>query len=124
VVCVNPASLVGGSSLLEPYFNLTPQQRAATGLKTPWVEYPDLYSASCQSSGGATWLQADDVGTASDQRPRISETLGPTWGFHLYDVNLAWATWWATSKPKSRPTRPSHTEDGHGAIPPSWSRQA
>jgi hypothetical protein len=29
------------------------------------------------------------VGTASDQRPRITETLGPTWGFHLYDVNLA-----------------------------------
>jgi hypothetical protein len=58
-------------------------------VKTPWVEYPDLYSASCQSAGGATWLQVDDVGTASDPRPRITETLGPTWGFHLYDVNLA-----------------------------------
>jgi hypothetical protein len=89
VVCVNPASLAGGSGSLEPYFNLTAQQRAAGGVKTPWVEYPVLYSASCQSAGGATWLQVDDVGTASDQRPRITETLGPTWGFHLYDVNVA-----------------------------------
>jgi pimeloyl-ACP methyl ester carboxylesterase len=89
VVCVNPAALAGGSGLLEPYFALTSQQRAAAGVKTLWVEYPDLYSARCQSTGGATWLQVTDVGTASDQRPRITETLGPTWGFHLDDVNLA-----------------------------------
>lgn len=89
VVCVNPAALTGGSAPLEPYFKLTAQPQAAGGVKTPWVEYPDLYSASCQSAGGATWLQVDDVGTASDRRPRITETLGPTWGFHLYDVNLA-----------------------------------
>jgi hypothetical protein len=89
VVCVNPASLTGGSAPLEPYFNLTARQQAAGGVKTPWVEYPDLYSASCRSAGGATWLQVDDVGRASDPRPRITETLGPTWGFHLYDVNLA-----------------------------------
>ena len=89
VVCVNPASLAGGSSLLEPYFVVTSQQRASGSVKTPWVDYPDLYSASCQSTGGATWLQVNDVGPASDRRPLITETLGPTWGFHLYDVNLA-----------------------------------
>jgi pimeloyl-ACP methyl ester carboxylesterase len=89
VVCVNPASLSGGTGALEPYFLTTSQQRANQGIRSRWVEYPDLYSASCQSAGGATWLQVNDVGTASDPRPRVSEPLGPTWGFHLDDVNLA-----------------------------------
>jgi len=31
----------------------------------------------------------NDLRTPSDPRPRVSETLGPTWGFHLDDVNLA-----------------------------------
>ncbi len=89
VVCVNPAALAGGTAQLEPYFNLSSQQPAAKGAKPPWVEYPDLYSASCESADGATWLQVNDLGTPSDPRPRVSETLRPTWGFHLDDVNLA-----------------------------------
>lgn len=89
VVCVNPAALGGGSAPLDPYFAVSTQNRAKGGVTTPWVEYPGLYSASCQSTDGATWLQVDDVGSPSDPRPRVSETLGPTWGFHLDDVNLA-----------------------------------
>jgi hypothetical protein len=30
----------------------------------------------------------NDLGTATDPRPRVTEALGPTWGLHLVDVNL------------------------------------
>ncbi len=88
VVCVNPASLAGGAGQLEPYFALTAAERGHVGVGTRWVEYPGLYSANCESADGATWLQVNDLGTAADPRPRVSESLGPTWGFHLVDVNL------------------------------------
>lgn len=84
VLCTDPAALAGGSGALDPFF---PTVGAA--VSTPWVEYPDLYTAQCESAGGATWLQVTDIATASDHRPRVSDTLGPTWGLHLDDVNLA-----------------------------------
>ena len=37
--------------------------------------------------GGATWLQI--TADAGDSRPVVTPTLGPTWGLHLDDVNLA-----------------------------------
>jgi hypothetical protein len=89
VLCTNPADLAGGSGALDPYFPTTAPTGAATTVTTPWVEYPDLYTAQCQTSGGATWLQVNDIASAGDHRPRVSEVLGPTWGFHLDDVNLA-----------------------------------
>ncbi len=88
VLCTNPADLAGGSGPLDPYFAGTTSV-AGKKITTPWVEYPDLYTAQCESARGATWLQVNDIGTASDRRPRVTETLGPTWGLHLDDVNLA-----------------------------------
>jgi hypothetical protein len=52
------------------------------------VTYPRLYSATCRTGGGATWLDVVVVAPASDQRPRASESLGPLWGYHTVDVNL------------------------------------
>jgi hypothetical protein len=101
VLCVNPASLTGGSGPLEPYFLTQPfpgpiggsaTKTATTSTatpSTPWVTYPSLYTAQCEQSGGATWLQVTDVGGAGDHRPRVAQVLGPTWGLHLDDVNLA-----------------------------------
>jgi hypothetical protein len=96
VMCVNPAALGGGRGPLEPYFRTTPfpgtlgaveaPQRAAD---TPWVEFPDLYTAACQRADGAHFLRVEDVGAADDERPIVRESLGPTWGLHLVDVNLA-----------------------------------
>ena len=83
VACVNPASIGGGSSTLEPYF---PSSGVAA---TPWVTYPGLYSARCMNGGGATWLQVGKATGASDHRPIVTEQDGPLWGFHSYDVNLA-----------------------------------
>jgi hypothetical protein len=84
VLCVNPASLSGGTGSLEPYF-------PGTSVPTPWVAYPGLYTAHCESSGGANWLQVDTTNVPGDQRPVVSqsETLGPTWGLHPVDVNIA-----------------------------------
>jgi len=97
VLCVNPAALGGGTGALEPYSRTTPVPGpigAITGqlpsASTPWVRYPRLYTAKCESAKGATWLQITDIGGPSDRRVRIQNpVLGPTWGLHLADVRVA-----------------------------------
>jgi hypothetical protein len=96
VLCVNPAALSGGSGTLEPYF---PTAKVVAALSsdfsqvpsyaTPWAAYPDLYSAECEYQNGISWLQVNDVAKAGDTRAVVTETLGPTWGLHLVDVNIA-----------------------------------
>jgi len=81
VACVNPAAIGGGTGDLSPYFPQSGQ--------VPWVTYPRLYTASCDSTNGLTWLQVDTVKAPGDTRPVVTASLGPTWGYHLYDVNLA-----------------------------------
>ena len=87
VACVNPAALGGGSADLDSSFPTATSTPPPPPVTTPWVDYPDLYSAACQSVGGATWLQVDTLATAG--RPVVAETLGPAWGYHLDDINLA-----------------------------------
>ncbi|HWW43587.1 MAG TPA: DUF3089 domain-containing protein, partial [Acidimicrobiia bacterium] len=96
VLCVNPAALAGGTGALQPYFPtrafpgpIGPQTNVGADLATAYVAYPQLYTASCEDSGGASWLQINDIGAPSDTRPRVADSLGPTWGLHLVDVNLA-----------------------------------
>ena len=100
VLCTNPAALAGGTGPLSSYFPTKPfpgsksnfQYGAATSkhtVRTPWVSYPNLYRAQCESSGGATWLQATDIAGPTDTRPVVQPVLGPRWGLHLDDVNLA-----------------------------------
>ncbi|HXR53841.1 MAG TPA: DUF3089 domain-containing protein [Acidimicrobiales bacterium] len=96
VLCTNPAALGGGSAMLVPYFPnasttaaLGAEASGAPNSVTPWVTYPDLYSAQCMSGGGATWLQVTPITTPGDTRPVVTQQLGPTWGLHLVDVNLA-----------------------------------
>ncbi|MGO9197395.1 MAG: alpha/beta fold hydrolase [Acidimicrobiales bacterium] len=79
VVCTNPASLGGGTGSLLPIFTNGPS----------YVEYPDLYSASCKHVGDTTWLQVNIVARPGDTRPTVTEQLGPQWGLHLYDVNMS-----------------------------------
>jgi Protein of unknown function (DUF3089) len=82
VLCTNPAAL--GSTTPAP---LTPYFAASGGSAEPWVTYPSLYTGTCESKGGATWLQIDT--RSGDTRPVVTPTLGPDWGLHLDDVNLA-----------------------------------
>ncbi len=95
VVCVNPASIGGGTAELSSSFPLAAvqplpaQMLPAPAVSTPWVTYPDMYSASCESTGGATWLQVTHNAPAGDVRPLPAEPLGPTFGYHLDDINLS-----------------------------------
>jgi hypothetical protein len=47
-----------------------------------------MYKATCEDSGGASWLQVSKITGRSDPRPPVSEVAGPDWGFHVADVNL------------------------------------
>ena len=59
VACVNPAALSGGTADLDPYFltltQVAPDPYIDFALKepvpTPWVTYPELYSAGCTTRG-------------------------------------------------------------------------
>jgi hypothetical protein len=96
VLCVNPAAPAGGTAPLQPFFRTTPFPGLLGGnnrpsryqADTPWVTQPRLYSGTCTQADGASWLQIDDVGRPSDQRTRVVDALGPTWGLHLVDMNL------------------------------------
>jgi hypothetical protein len=83
VLCVNPAALQGGAAGLDPYF---PSEGT---VPTPWVEFPGLYEARCETDGGASWLQVTKATGSYDKRPVVSDDDGPDWGYHTYDVNLA-----------------------------------
>ena len=98
VLCTNPANLSGTAATpLDPYFPTRAQGAgldAVSGLRpldlpTPWVTEPQLYSGQCLSQGGATWLQVTAPITPGDTRQVVGQTVGPTWGLHLVDVNIA-----------------------------------
>ena len=89
VACVNPAALGGGTADLSPYFLAATQTGLTPAILTPWVTYPGLYSATCQTKDGVTWLQVTDLARSGDSRPVVTEELGPDWGYHADDIGLA-----------------------------------
>lgn len=93
IACVNPAAPGGGTADLVPYFFALTQTTLKMRVPTPWVTYPGLYSASCKSEGGATWLQITSLAGANDARPVVSEAsagagTGPAWGYHVNEFSL------------------------------------
>jgi hypothetical protein len=84
VVCVNPAALSGGSATLAPVFPSL--LRTAS---TPWVSYPGLYTARCEQSDGASWLNVTKATGLADHRPTVTENDGPAYGYHVWDLSLA-----------------------------------
>jgi hypothetical protein len=98
VACVNPTQFVqeeGSSGPLLSYASTTPFPGLlgpfvqVPTAPTPWVATPAQYSGQCQRAEGAHWLQVIPSGGAGDKREPVLETLGPQWGTHLADVNLA-----------------------------------
>jgi Protein of unknown function (DUF3089) len=83
VACVNPAALSGGSASLD---SVSPLLRAVS---TPWVSYPGLYTARCEQSGGASWLNVTKATGPADHRPTVTEEGGSAYGYHLWDLSLA-----------------------------------
>jgi hypothetical protein len=95
VACVNPAALGGGTGDLRPYLLTDSQLGLTEHVPTPWVTYPELYSASCEHVGGATWLQVTSLAGTSHARPVVNEDevgqtadTGPAWGYHTYEYGL------------------------------------
>jgi hypothetical protein len=89
VACVNPVTFSGAPGALLPFFLAASSKMRGVRVTTPWVSYPGLYTGTCRSSGGATWLQITANSAPADRRSRVQAILGPTWGLHLYDINLA-----------------------------------
>jgi hypothetical protein len=83
VVCVNPAALSGGVAALGAVFP------SLGTLPTPWVSYPGLYTAQCEESDGASWLNVTKATGPADHRPTVAEQDGPLYGYHLFDLGLA-----------------------------------
>ena len=48
-----------------------------------------LREDNVERSAIASWLQVDSSAVPGDVRPTVSAVLGPAWGYHLDDVNLA-----------------------------------
>jgi hypothetical protein len=93
VACVNPASLLGESSL-ESYFPTAGSQPQEAlhwwpdvHEPTPWVTFPGLYSGECMNSGGAQWLDIS-VHQGPVSRKTVKEIPDQKWGLHLNDPNL------------------------------------
>jgi hypothetical protein len=84
VVCVNPAALSGGPATLGAVFPSLLQ-----AAPTPWVSYPGLYTARCEHSDGASWLNVTKATGPADHRPTVTEDLGPAYGYHVWDLGLA-----------------------------------
>ena len=93
--CTNPAALGGGPAELHPAFVtgeslLGSVDVAGLDVTTPWVTFPGLFTGECRSNATHTWFEVTSHRSgADDPRPELTEPLGPTWGLHLVDVNIA-----------------------------------
>ena len=93
VLCVNPTAARSGrgrgtAAALRATTPLPLPGFTAAARSTPWVSMPGQYSAQCDHANGASWLQLND-GVPGDTREQLAEVLGPLWGTHLEDVNVA-----------------------------------
>src|SRR5271154_2506952 len=63
------------------------KRRGYVAVTLPDEVLDSLSKRMCIGAGGATWLQIETPSGGS--RPVVTPTLGPDWGLHLDDVNLA-----------------------------------
>jgi hypothetical protein len=86
---------VGAPEKLDPYFATAPfagplgavTDRPPASVSTGWIGVPARYRARCRREAGAVWLGV--TAEPGDPRPAVTKRIGPDWGLHLYDVNLA-----------------------------------
>ena len=91
VACVNPVARtrVGAVAPLRSQFIAGSNQTPHRAVHTVWVRFPGLYSAQCRRDGARGWLQVTTNAVRGDQRPKLSEFLGSTWGYHADDLAVA-----------------------------------
>jgi hypothetical protein len=87
VACVNPAAIAGGAAMLHPY--IPSEQVPTVGVTTPWASFPGTVRAECRHAGTATWLQVAPTRAVVGRTQLLTQRLGPAWGYHVVDVNIA-----------------------------------
>ena len=87
--CTNPALLSGDVDKLRPLFPTTHALSILSATSSD-VSYLDYLTAACHERNGFAWLQVSVRRVDHDTRPAgLPKALGPAWGLHLLDVNLA-----------------------------------
>ena len=94
VLCVNPAAPGSTAAVaVDPLFPTLLVRFMSSGTaasaSTPWVSFPGLYTARCERSGTASWLQITRTRVPGDTRPVVRPLYGPGWGLHATDVSIA-----------------------------------
>src|SRR5690606_33635189 len=96
-VCVDPVELVGGNGLADTVVpvstRLLGRVEGFDDVPTPFVVLPGVLTAECAATETHGYLAVAplDPGGSADTRPTdglLVESLGPTWGLHLFDANL------------------------------------
>ena len=97
VACVNPTLLVRTAAPVRCCRTRRRRpSRASLGnfvptptRSTPWISTRRAADGSVQARKRRDLAAGQPVGTEGDTREIPQETLGPLWGLHLYDVNIA-----------------------------------
>ena len=94
-MCVNPTLLAQNGAAGRCCRTRRPRRsraRSAVRRRPPGRDSVGHHAGSvpsqCKQENGASWLQVNTVGTARTRGTR-RRSLGPDWGLHLYDVNIA-----------------------------------
>jgi pimeloyl-ACP methyl ester carboxylesterase len=100
VLCTNPGALGGGAARVTPAYPTKPFAESVIGsaanlatqglpkARTPWIAFPDGYSARCSRAAGASVLQVKPIVPSFDLDP----VPDASWGVHLADANIALGT--------------------------------
>ncbi len=94
ILCTNPGDLGSSKVAALSYYGLASATGLSGGKKikasTRWVSYPGLFTGQCENKDGAQWLQIDEKFAHSQVEPSLVDSVGPSWGLHLLDVNIAY----------------------------------
>jgi hypothetical protein len=95
-LCVDPAALLGENGTVDP---VLPAHGTLLGgvegfdeIATPFVALTNAAHVSCAEANGYGYLAVDATPAPGDVRTLeglVLQRLGPTWGLHLLDANLA-----------------------------------
>jgi hypothetical protein len=96
-LCVDPVELSGGEgvsdAIIPTQSALSSNAELAADIDTAYIKLPQILSAECVEDGDFDYFA---VGGASDDDERTvavegltTERLGPDWGLHLVDANVA-----------------------------------
>jgi hypothetical protein len=96
-LCVDPAAMMGRES--EAVDAVLPARATLVGgiegyedIETPFVALPESVRLSCAEADGFSYLAVEVAAGPDDVRvldPLVEQRLGPTWGLHLLDGQLA-----------------------------------